>query len=118
MTQPTHGEPPTPRPQGRPAPSEDPAIVDNPAESRFEIVIDGQLAELVYHRTLDRLMLMHTEVAEALGGRGVGSTLVTAAVDEAARHGLTMVPVCPYASSWLRKHPDVAARVAIDWPDD
>ncbi len=41
--------------------------------------------------------------------------LVTAAVDQAARDGLTIVPLCPFARSWLERHPDAAARARIDW---
>jgi len=26
-----------------------------------------------------------------------------------------VVPLCPFARSWLERHPDVAARAAIDW---
>jgi predicted GNAT family acetyltransferase len=40
---------------------------------------------------------------------------VTAAVDRAARDGLTIVPFCPFARRWLERHSDVADRVAIDW---
>src|SRR5205807_663059 len=29
--------------------------------------------------------------------------------------GLTVVPWCPYARRWLRKHPDVAGTAAVDW---
>jgi len=28
--------------------------------------------------------------------------------------GLTIVPTCPFARAWLRRHPDEAARVSID----
>ena len=91
-------------------------VVDNRAASRFELAIDGHLAQLVYRRRGDRLVLQHTEVPPALEGRGVGGTLVSAAVDEAAAGGLTLVPVCPFAARWLRRHGDVANRVEIDWP--
>jgi predicted GNAT family acetyltransferase len=90
-------------------------IVDNPAESRFEVTIDGELAELVYRLRGKRLVLVHTEVPDALGGHGLGGELVRAAVQRAAREGLTVVPVCPYAREWLEKHPDEAAAVDIDW---
>jgi predicted GNAT family acetyltransferase len=39
-------------------------------------------------------------------------------VDRAAAEGLTIVPLCPFARSWLRKHPDEAGRVAVDWPEE
>jgi uncharacterized protein len=96
-------------------------VIDNQAESRFEVTLDGTLAELVYRRRADRLVLMHTEVPDALGGHGVGGLLVHAAVDRAAREGLTVVPLCPFARSWLERHPQVAADATVDWgppPDD
>ena len=90
-------------------------VTDNQAASRFEISADGYLAELRYHRNGKRLALIHTEVPEELEGRGFGARLVTAAIDRAAREGLTIVPYCPFARGWLERHPDVAERVAIDW---
>lgn len=91
-------------------------VTDNPAASRFEITEDGHLAELRYHRSGNRLALIHTEVPEELEGRGIGGKLVTAAVARAAREGLTIVPFCPFARSWLERHPGVADQVTIDWP--
>jgi hypothetical protein len=90
-------------------------VTDNQAASRFEISDGGHLAELRYHRNGNRLALIHTEVPEELGGRGIGGRLVTAAVDRAAREGLTIVPFCSYARRWLQSHADVAGRASIDW---
>jgi uncharacterized protein len=94
---------------------ESPGVTDNQERSRFELSADGHLAELVYRRHGDRLVLIHTEVPEELGGRGIGGKLVTAAIDEAAAEGLTVVPLCPFARSWMERHPDAAARVTVDW---
>jgi uncharacterized protein len=88
-------------------------VVDNPQRARFELELDGHLAELIYERHGDRLVLVHTEVPEALGGRGLGGRLVAAAVDEAEAKGLTIVARCPYAKHWLQTHPDVAGRVPV-----
>src|SRR5487761_1823151 len=90
-------------------------ITDNPGASRFELTIDGQLAELGYRLRGNRLVLLHTGVPAEVEGRGLGGALVTAALDRAARDGLTVVPLCPFARSWLERHPGEAARVAIDW---
>jgi predicted GNAT family acetyltransferase len=94
----------------------DPTVTDDPAASRFELEVDGHLAELVYRRDGSTLVLVHTGVPEELGGRGLGGVLVRAAVDRAAAESLTLRPECPFARSWLEKHPDEAARVTIDWP--
>jgi predicted GNAT family acetyltransferase len=91
-------------------------VVDNQEASRFEVAANDGLAELIYRKSGNRLVLIHTEVPEALGGRGIGGQLVQAAIDRAAENGMTVVPLCPYARSWLERHPDQAARVTIDWP--
>ncbi len=94
----------------------DPAVVDDRAGGRFVLGVDGHEAELVYELDGDRLVLVHTEVPDELGGRGLGGVLVAAAVERARQEGLTLVPRCPYARGWLEKHADAAAGVAIDWP--
>ena len=90
-------------------------VIDNTDASRFELRADGWLAELVYRIRADRLVLVHTEVPVELEGRGIGGRLVTAAVDRAAREGLTLVPLCPFARGWLERHPGAASKALIDW---
>ncbi|HEV2936724.1 MAG TPA: GNAT family N-acetyltransferase [Streptosporangiaceae bacterium] len=90
-------------------------VIDNADASRFELRVDGWLAELVYRVRGGRLVLIHTEVPLELEGRGIGGRLVTAAVDRAAREGLTLVPLCPFARGWLERHPEAASRAVIDW---
>src|SRR4051794_20744802 len=93
-------------------------VVNNRQRMRFEIVLDGALAELVYQLHDGRLQLIHTEVPDALEGRGLGGQLVTAAIDYAAAHDLVVEPYCAFARSWLERHPDTAGRVTIEWPTD
>lgn len=92
-----------------------PQVTDNRAGSRFELTADGQLAELAYRRNSSRLVLIHTGVPADLEGRGIGGRLVAAAVARAARDGMTVVPLCPFARGWLERHADVAGQAAIDW---
>lgn len=91
-----------------------PPVVDNEAASRLEVSIDGHVAELLYRRHGNRLVLMHTGVPDELEGRGVGGMLVKAAIERAVQQGLTVVPLCPFARRWLERHPEVAGRVTID----
>ena len=95
--------------------SDAPPVTDNQAESRFELWVDGRLAELPYRRNGRRLVLIHTEVPVELEGHGLGGALVAAAVDRAAHEGMTLVPLCPFARGWLQRHPGMAAKAAIDW---
>ncbi len=90
-------------------------VIDNAGGSRFELSQDGRLAELVYRLRGDRLVLVHTGVPPEQGRHGIGGRLVTAAVDRAARDGLTLVPLCPFARDWLERHPEAVGRAAVDW---
>jgi predicted GNAT family acetyltransferase len=91
------------------------AVRDDVERHRFVVEQDGVVAELVYRTLPGRLVLVHTEVPDALAGRGIGGQLVTAATRRAVDEHRTVVPWCPFARAWLRDHPDVAATVDVDW---
>jgi uncharacterized protein len=95
--------------------SDTPQVIDDQADSRFALAADGQPAELIYRRNGDRLVLVHTSVPPAMEGRGAGAQLVRAAVEKAAADGLTIVPLCPFADGWLKRHPAVAALAKVDF---
>jgi hypothetical protein len=99
--------------------SSDPAvsIVDDAEAHRFETSVDGHLAFLQYRQNGNRFVIVHTEVPEALSGRGIGGALVEKAIEKAADAGLVVVPNCPFAHGWLKRHPEVAGHVTIDWPE-
>jgi predicted GNAT family acetyltransferase len=88
----------------------------NEQRSRFETTVDGVTAFLTFHRDGKRLVLVHTKTPEELGGRGVGSALVAFALDYARKNDLTVVPRCPFVSSYLERHPDEAATLDIADP--
>ena len=96
----------------------DPTVRDDRAGSRFTLEVDGYEAELVYELDGDRLVLVHTEVPDELGGRGLGGVLVRAALARASSDGLTIVPRCSYARSWLEEHPGDVGDVPIQPPVD
>jgi predicted GNAT family acetyltransferase len=86
-------------------------IRKNEQASRYEATVDGYTAELTYRLRGDRLVLPHTGVPPAVEGRGIGSALVRAAVEDAIRQDLTIVPRCWFVRSWLDRHPDHGAKV-------
>lgn len=75
---------------------------------RFEVHAADGVAHLAYDLSDGRFVLLHTEVPPSLGGRGIGGQLVEAAVAFAQREQLKVVPTCPFARSYLRRHPEVA----------
>ncbi len=74
--------------------------------TQLEYEEDGRVAQLTYRIADDRLVMEHTEVPDELGGRGIGSALVQAAVERARSDGVGIVAECPFASVWLRRHAD------------
>jgi hypothetical protein len=89
-------------------------VIDNGEAGRFEVVLGTERAEMIYRLDGTNLLLTHTEVPDAFEGKGVGSQLARAALARAARDGLTIVPFCPFARSWLAKHPDDVAAAGVE----
>lgn len=48
----------------------------------------------------------HTEVSDAYAGKGLASVLAKHALDDTIAAGLSIIPVCPYIRSWIRRHPE------------
>jgi predicted GNAT family acetyltransferase len=82
------------------------AIVHNADASQFEARLDGALAVCVYRRQGDLLDIDHTEVPEALGGRGLAGTLVAATLAWARSQGLKVQASCSYARAYMQRHPE------------
>jgi uncharacterized protein len=80
-------------------------VENNEAAHRYEAHVDGRLAQIVYEREGDRIAYLHTEVPEELEGRGIAGQMTKVALDEAREQGLTVVPLCPYVSGYIRRHP-------------
>ena len=86
-----------------------PAVQHQPESHRFEVETEGQTAELAYRLHGNVMTILHTEVPEPLGGRGIAGSLVKAALDEAKARGWKVDPVCPYAKAWMERHPESMA---------
>lgn len=78
------------------------------AAKRFVCKVDGESGYVEYERRDKTLVLTHTVVPKAIGGRGIAGELVQAAMDHARAEELKVDPVCSYAEAWLRRHPDYA----------
>ena len=52
------------------------------------------------------LVITHTGVPAAIGGRGIAGALMEAAVAFAREAGLRIRPACSYAAAWMERHPE------------
>lgn len=75
-------------------------------KGRFEIEKDGAVAYLEYALAGKVLELIHTEVPAAMQGTGAGSLLVKSAFEWAREHKVKLDVICPFASEYLRRHPE------------
>ena len=79
---------------------------DNPERSRFEVYADGELVGFADYRLQGGVMsLPHTEVQPRYRGRGLASALIKFALDAARSRGLTVLPLCPFVSRYIRENP-------------
>lgn len=81
-------------------------IVNNEPARRFEVEVEGELATLQYIKAGDRMIMTHTEVPEALEGRGIAKRLATEALDYARDAGLRVQPLCPFVARFIHDHPE------------
>jgi uncharacterized protein len=91
------------------------AVTHNEAAQRFELPVDGARALLTYRRFPGSIVLLHTEVPQPFEGHGIAAKLSRSALDFARANRLQVVPLCPYVSSFIQKHPEYQDLVA---PDD
>ena len=85
-----------------------PTIIHDTAASRFSTEVDGQPCRLDYGLHDKVMTIVHTEVPEALGGRGIAAALVQAAFEHARTAGWRVVPACSYAAAFSLRHPEHA----------
>jgi hypothetical protein len=83
-------------------------VRNNEAAHQYELEVEGELALAAYRLGGGQIILTHTEVPDALEGRGIGSKLVGAALDDARAQGLKVVPACPFVKHYMDKHPETA----------
>ena len=91
----------------------EPTVKDAPDANRYEIREGEQLlGHAAYERHGDTVVFTHTEVDQDTGHKGLGSTLVRAALDDVRAKGGSVVPKCSFVRGWIGKHEEYADLVA------
>jgi uncharacterized protein len=94
--------------QAAPETDDEPSVTDNRDRHRYELRLgDALIGVAAYRATDSELVLTHTQVDASCEGRGYGSALVGAVLDDARERGLTVRPLCPFVSSYIRRHPEL-----------
>ena len=81
-------------------------IRQNDTRNRYEFDVDGGEA-LAFYRLADGVMTFtHTEVPAPLRGRGLGSQMMRAVLQDVRAKGLKVVPRCPFVADYIRRNPE------------
>jgi predicted GNAT family acetyltransferase len=73
---------------------------------RFELTENGFTAFATYRRSGDAVTIPHVEAPKELQGKGTAGRLMEGIVALARAQGFKIVPTCPYAVAWFKRHPD------------
>ena len=88
-------------------------VRDAPNAGRYELVRGGEVVGYASYRLQDgRAIVPHVEVDPSVGGQGLGGRLVQGVLDDLRQRQLKVTPLCGFAASWIRRHPDYQDLVA------
>ncbi|HVA86470.1 MAG TPA: GNAT family N-acetyltransferase, partial [Candidatus Saccharimonadales bacterium] len=87
-------------------PTPDLRVANNPDARRYEAWLGDQLAGFAeYEPAEGRVIFTHTEIDPGFSGRGGGTGLARAALDDVRARGLRVTPLCPFIAAWIKRHP-------------
>jgi hypothetical protein len=85
---------------------------DNEDAGQYELDIDGETVFARYRREDGVLTIQWVEAPPALRGTGAAGRLMKLVAAEAKARLWRVVPICGYASAWLRRSPEFRDLVA------
>jgi predicted GNAT family acetyltransferase len=81
-------------------------FIDNTQKSRFEYHTAGAIVFANYRLKESVLFIDYVEAPVELRGSGAAGKLMEYIVQTAKQHSFKVHPICGYAASWLRRHPE------------
>ncbi|HUO23765.1 MAG TPA: GNAT family N-acetyltransferase [Caulobacteraceae bacterium] len=79
-------------------------VVDNAERQRFELPVQGRIAFADYRTRPGLVLIDHVETPVELRGGGVAAQLMQGLLEIVRARGLKIVPLCPYADAYIRRH--------------
>lgn len=83
-------------------------VIHNPAESRFEMWINGDLSKLDYRENGNTIVMMHVGVPLEYRSQGLAGKITQVGLEYAKEKKLRVIPMCSYVAAYIRRHPEYA----------
>jgi uncharacterized protein len=81
-------------------------VIHDAERKRYRLEVDG--GEVAYCEVdpigAGTILIKHTEVDPKFEGKGYGATLLRGILDKARADGKNVVPICPFAAAFMRRH--------------
>lgn len=81
-------------------------VTHNADRQRYELETEHGVAVAVYRQHGESRIFTHTEVPPPDEGKGIGTQMVRAALEDTRREGFRIVPVCSFVVAFVRRHPE------------
>jgi len=92
-------------------------VRDNTEAQVYDALIGDQVVgSIVYERSGQRLVFSHTIVEPEFRGRGIGTVLVTKALDDVRARGMTLTNYCEFVADFIAAHPGYADLIDAEHP--
>lgn len=91
-------------------------LVNDTAARRYRLLLDD--VEVGYSEydpvAPASILIKHTEVLSQHEGKGLGARLVRGMLEDIRAQGKTVIPICPYALNFIRRHREYSDLVRAD----
>ena len=95
-----------------PSEATEPEVRHLPERLRYEIWVDGVRAGMTsYELDSGAVAFMHTRIGDQFEGRGLGSALISTALDDVRSSGGSVLPYCPFVRAFIQRHHEYAGLV-------
>lgn len=82
-------------------------VRDNPERNRYELIVDDRIVSIAdYHLDGHTVVVPHVETDPEMRGQGMADRLMRGMLDDLRTGGRTITPLCPFAATFIREHPD------------
>jgi predicted GNAT family acetyltransferase len=82
-------------------------VQDNPERQRYELVVDGDIVSIAdYHKRDGAIVVPHVETDPAHRGHGMADRLMAGVLADLRASNLKIVPLCPFADTYIRERPE------------